>query len=79
MGTLSTELKGTVPTVGGTYHLLSSVSGIHSEDYVHCDGTQLRLTNSYIGSEQYTISDYYMCGLVRQVVSCCLCSQQEST
>ena len=28
--------------------------------YIHCDGTQLRLTDSDIGSEQYTSSDYYV-------------------
>ena len=33
---------------------------LRSEDYIHCDGTQLRLTDSDIGSEQYTISDYYV-------------------
>ena len=31
-----------------------------SEDYTHCDGTPLRLTDSDIGSEQYTTSDYYV-------------------
>ena len=30
-----------------------------SENYIHCDGTQLRLTDSDIGSEQFTFSDYY--------------------
>ena len=30
-----------------------------SEDYIHCDGTQLRLTDSDIGPEQYTSSYYY--------------------
>ena len=29
-------------------------------DYIYCDGTQLRLTDSDIGSEQYTTSDYYV-------------------
>ena len=33
---------------------------IHPEDYIHCNGTQLRLTYSDIGSEQYTSSDYYV-------------------
>ena len=33
---------------------------IRSENYVHCDGTPLRLTDSDIGSEQYTPSDYYV-------------------
>ena len=31
-----------------------------SEDYIHCDGTLLRLTDSDFGSEQYTPSDYYV-------------------
>ena len=35
-------------------------STARSEDYIHCDGTQLRLTDSDIGSEQYTTSDYYV-------------------
>ena len=33
---------------------------IWSEDYIHCDSTPLRLTDSDIGSEQYTPSDYYV-------------------
>ena len=32
---------------------------IHPEHYIHCDGTHLKLTDSDIGSEQYTTSDYY--------------------
>ena len=31
-----------------------------SENYIHCDGTQLRLADSDIGSEQYTTSEYYV-------------------
>ena len=30
------------------------------QQYFHCDGTQLRLTDNDLGSEQYTISDYYV-------------------
>ena len=30
------------------------------QDYIYCDGTPLRLTDSDIGSEQYTTSDYYV-------------------
>ena len=32
------------------------------QDYIHCDSTPLRLTDSDIGTEQYTIatSDYYV-------------------
>ena len=31
--------------------------GIH---YTHCDGTHLKLTDSDLGSEQYSSSDYYL-------------------
>ena len=33
---------------------------IHPEHYIHCDGTQFRLSDSDIGSEQYISSDYYL-------------------
>ena len=33
---------------------------VRSEDYIHCDGTQLRLTDFDIGSEQYNPSEYYV-------------------
>ncbi len=32
---------------------------VHPEDYIHCDGTRLRLTDSNIGSEQYNSVAYY--------------------
>ena len=32
----------------------------YTERYTHCDGTQLRLTDSDFGSEQYSSSDYYV-------------------
>ena len=35
-------------------------ASIHSEDYNHCDGTPLRLTDSDLGSEQYSSSDHYV-------------------
>ena len=35
-------------------------STAQSENYIHCNGTPLRLTDSDIGSEQYTTSDYYV-------------------
>ena len=35
-------------------------ANVQSEDYIHCDGTQLRLTDSDIGSEQYNTTDYYV-------------------
>ena len=31
-----------------------------SEQYIHCDGIQLRLTDSNLGQEQYSSSDYYV-------------------
>ena len=33
---------------------------VFTEHYIHCDGTQLRLTDSDLGSEQYSSSDYYV-------------------
>ena len=33
--------------------------GIHPEDYIHCNGTELRLADSDIGQEQYSSSEYY--------------------
>ena len=35
-------------------------SNIHSEDFINCDGTQLRLADSDIGQEQYSSSNYYV-------------------
>ena len=32
----------------------------NKHNYNHCDGTQLRLTDSDFGSEQYSSSDYYV-------------------
>ena len=34
-------------------------SELGSENYIRCDGTPLRLTDSDIGSQQFTLSDYY--------------------
>ena len=34
--------------------------GVSTENYIHCDGTPLRLTDSDIGSEQFTTSNYYV-------------------
>ena len=39
---------------------LPTEPGAHPEDYIHCDGTHLRLSDSDIGSEHYTTSDYYV-------------------
>ena len=32
----------------------------HSERYIHCNGTQLKLADSYLGSELFSPSDYYV-------------------
>ena len=32
---------------------------IHPEDYTHCAGTQLQLTDSNLGQEQYQVAAYY--------------------
>ena len=37
-----------------------SALSIGSEEYIHCDGAQLKLTDSDLGSEQYSSSDYYV-------------------
>ena len=34
-------------------------AGVYSMDYIHCDGTQLKLIDSNVGQEQYQSSDYY--------------------
>ena len=36
------------------------VLNVFSKDYIHCDGTPLRLTDSDTGSHQHTTSDYYV-------------------
>ena len=33
---------------------------VTEDDYIHCNGTQLRLTDSDYGSEQYSSNDYYV-------------------
>ena len=57
--TLSIELRVEVPTVGGTYPAGHQDQSIHPEEYIHCDGTQLRLTDSNLGQEQYQAAAYY--------------------
>ena len=32
---------------------------VHAEHYIHCDGTQLKLTDSYLGQQQYLSFNYY--------------------
>ena len=39
--------------------------GIHSEIYIHCNGTQLQLVDSTFGQEQYQSSDYYVWSTTR--------------
>ena len=60
--TLYTELRGAVPSVVFNPSSLhpTMYNIIRSEDYIHCDGTPLRLTDSDFGSEQYITSDYYV-------------------
>ena len=43
-----------------TYPTGNFPGGIHPENYIHCDGTQLRLTDSNFGQEQYQPTDYYV-------------------
>ena len=40
--------------------LETSTHNTNTENYNHCDGTQLKLTDSELGSEQYSSSDYYV-------------------
>ena len=35
-------------------------------DFIHCDGTQLRLADSDLGQEQYSSSDYYVWPIGRE-------------
>ena len=37
----------------------TGLTQLGSEDYIHCNGTQLRLTDSDLGEEQYSSSYYY--------------------
>ena len=34
--------------------------GVSTEQFAHCDGTQLKLTDSNLGREQYQSTDYYV-------------------
>ena len=51
-------------TERGSANCMNYKSGLvitdYSENYIHCDGTPLRLTDSDIGLEPYTTSDYYV-------------------
>ena len=35
-------------------------AGYRPEDYIHCDGTQLKLADSKFGQQQYRTADYYV-------------------
>ena len=59
MMTLSPELRVPVPTVGAIYPPGNQQS-VYPEQYIHCDGTQLKLTDSNFGQEQYHSTDYYV-------------------
>ena len=37
-----------------------ATASVHPENYIHCDGTTLRLSDSDIGPETYNSSDYYV-------------------
>ena len=54
------SIHGTETDSANCRNYPSSLYNIRSEDYIHCDGTPLRLTDSDIGSEQFTPSDYYV-------------------
>ena len=56
--TPSPELRVPVPTVGGIY-LHGNQQSVHTERYIHCDGTRLKLADSNFGQEQYHHTDYY--------------------
>ena len=34
--------------------------GVFTDQYIHCDGTQLKLTDSDLGQEQFQTADYYV-------------------
>jgi hypothetical protein len=34
-------------------------AGIYSVDHIHCDGTQLKLADSDLGSEQFSSTSYF--------------------
>ena len=35
-------------------------ASVHPENYIHCDRTQLKLTDNNLGQQQYLSSDYYV-------------------
>ena len=39
---------------------LRSDPAVYTEEYTHCDGIHLKLTDSDLGQEQYQSNDYYM-------------------
>ena len=39
---------------------LQAPPGVYTNDYTHCDGNQLKLTDSDIGQERYHAPDYYV-------------------
>ena len=43
-----------------SYPEISLPSGLHSTDYIHCDGTQLKLADANLGTEQFSTSNHYM-------------------
>ena len=41
------------------YPVISLKASIHSRDYIHCDGTSLKLADANLGSEQFSSSSHY--------------------
>ena len=39
--------------------------GVFTDEYIHCDGTQHKLTDSHLGQEQYRGNDYYVWSINR--------------
>ena len=60
-GTLSLEVREDMSIVDRMQVVLMIChAGTYTEHYTHCNGPQLRLTDSDLGSEQYSRSDYYV-------------------
>ena len=57
--TLSPELRVIVPTVGAIHLILFQEVSIQKNTSI-CDGTQLKLTDSNFGQEQYQPTDHYV-------------------
>ena len=38
-----------------------AIDGLRSTDFIHCDGTQLKLADTNLGTEQFSSSSHYQC------------------